>query len=69
LESEHKQLIIDYIARANPQRSKNAEYINKDFEYDWDIVMISGEMIFKSVGFKHYVRQSPIFIGAQRLDL
>jgi hypothetical protein len=69
LESEHKQPIIDYIGRSNPQRPKNAEYIGKDFEYDWDIVMISGEMTFKSVGFKQYVRQSPIFIGAQKLNL
>ena len=68
-ESEHKQPIIDYIDRSNPQRPKNAEYIGKDFEYDWDIVMISGEMTFRSVGFKQYVRQMPILMSDEKLDL
>ena len=68
LESEHKLPIIDYIERSNAQRPKNAEYIGKDLEYDWDIVMISGEMTFKSIGFKQYVRLFPIFIGTQQLD-
>ena len=69
LESDHKLPIIDYIERSNAQRPKNAEYINKDLEYDWDIVMISGEMTFKSIGFKQYVRKPPVFIGTQQLDL
>jgi len=69
LELEHKQPVIDYIERTNPQRPKNAEYIGKEFEYDWDIVMISGEMTFKSIGFKQYVRQTPILIREQKLDL
>lgn len=68
-ESEHKQPIIDYIDRSNPRRPKNAEYIGKDFEYDWDIVMISGEMTFRSVGFKQYVRQMPILMSDEKLDL
>lgn len=68
-ELEDKQPIIDYIEKANPQRPKNAEYIGKEFEYEWDIVMINGEMTFKAVGFKQYVRQPPILLGAQRLDL
>jgi hypothetical protein len=31
--------------------------------------MINGEMTFKSVGFKQYVRQQPILLGTQKLEL
>lgn len=66
-ESDHKQPIIDYIEKSNPQRAKNSEFIGRDAEYDWDIVMISSEMNFKSVGFKQYVRRNPIISFNQRL--
>lgn len=69
LESEDATLIIDNILRENPQRPKNAEYIDKDLEYDWIIETTVGEISFKSVSFKQYVRQAPILIGMQELDL
>ncbi|SRR5258707_426614 len=68
-ESDHTTIIIDNISRENPQRPKNAEHINKDLEYDWLIETTVGEISFKSVGFKQYVRQTPVLIGMQELDL
>jgi hypothetical protein len=68
-ELEGQQPIIDYIERTNPQATVAAEYLGKEFEYDWDMVMINGEMTFKSAGFKQYVRQAPILIRGQKLGL
>jgi len=67
-ESDHTTIIIDNISRENPQRPKNAEYLNKDLEYDWIIETTAGEISFKSVGFKQYVRQTPVLVGTQELD-
>ena len=68
-ESDHTTVIIDNISRENPQKPKNAEYINKEIEYGWIIETTVGEISFKSVGFKQYVRQAPVLIGMQELDL
>ena len=68
-ESDYKQPIIDYIERSNPTRPKNAEYIGREVEFDWDIAMVNAEMSFKSVGFKQYVRQQPILIKGQSLEI
>ncbi|WP_192910133.1 hypothetical protein [Mucilaginibacter ginsenosidivorax] len=69
IELEGQQPIIDFIQRENPQATIAAEYLGREFEYDWDMVMINGEMTFKSAGFKQYVRQPPILIREQKLEL
>lgn len=63
------QPIIDFILRENPQTTTASAYLGKAFEHDWDLVMTNGEMTFKSVGFKQYVRQLPILSGTQKLTL
>ncbi|WP_439699118.1 hypothetical protein ACFGVS_14355 [Mucilaginibacter sp. AW1-7] len=63
------QPIIDFIQRENPQATIAAEYLGREFEYDWDMVMVNGEMTFKSAGFKQYVRQAPILIREQKIGL
>lgn len=68
-ELEGQQPIIDFIQRENPQATVAAEYLGKEFEYDWDMVMINGEITFKSAGFKQYVRQAPVLIRGQKLEL
>ena len=62
-------LIIDFITKENPQKPSNAEHINREIEYDWTIVMQQGEITFKSVGYKQYVRQAPKLLGTQKLLL
>jgi hypothetical protein len=68
-ESGDTAIIIDNISRENPQKPKNAEYLNKDLEYDWIIETTVGEMTFKSVGFKQYVKRTPVLVSTQELDL
>jgi hypothetical protein len=68
-ESGDTTIIIDNISRENPQKPKNGEYLDKDLEYDWIVETTVGELSFKSVGFKQYVRQAPVLIGMQELDL
>ena len=60
---------VDFITRSNPQRPKNAEYINRDVEFDWLIEMQQGTISFKAVGYRQYVRQVPKFVGKQKIDL
>lgn len=61
--------IIDHIEFSNPRKPKNADYIEKQIEYDWTIEMISGNISFKSVGFKQYVRKPAILTMKQKLLL
>jgi len=66
---ERTSMIIDSIYRENPRTPQNAEYINRDLEYDWMIETLAGEICFKSVGFKQYVRQVPIMLSEQEISL
>lgn len=68
LSSDGVALTIDKISRKNPVVPRNAEYIGRDTEYDWIIETFAGEISFKSVGFKQYVRQQPVLISTQELD-
>jgi hypothetical protein len=68
-ETDDTTIIIDNILRENPRKPKNAEYLNKDLEYDWTIETTVGVILFKSIGFKQYVRQAPVLIGMQEIDL
>jgi hypothetical protein len=61
--------IIDFVTKENPQKPKNAEYINRDTEFDWTIEMQEGTLKFKSVGFKQHVRQFPKLLSTQKLTL
>lgn len=60
-------LVIDSIERIDPTKPKNAEHINRDTEYTWEIQLVRGFMSFKSVGFKQYVRTLPQFQISQEL--
>jgi hypothetical protein len=50
---------IDEITRNNPQKTKNADFIKVDTEFDWTIDTQQGSIFFKSIGYKQYVRQIP----------
>ena len=60
---------IDFVTKTNPQRPKNAEYIDRDTEFAWTIEMQEGTITFKSVGFKQYVRRLPKLIATQKIEL
>jgi len=68
-EGNPSDLVILAIERNNPKVPKNAEFIQKDIEYDWLIETLQGEMTFTSIGFKQYVRSPPILISTQMLEL
>ena len=59
---------IDNISKTNPIRPINADHIGKDIEYEWVIETLQGEITFKSVGYKQYVRQQPILASNDELD-
>lgn len=68
-ESGHTTLIIDSISKENPKVPKNADHIGKDTEYDWFIETTVGEIDFTSVGYKQYVRQAPMLLRTQEIDI
>ncbi|MEO6358496.1 MAG: hypothetical protein ABIU77_14945 [Ferruginibacter sp.] len=61
-------MTIDFITRENPQKPKNSAYINRDTEFDWTIEMQEGNISFKSVGYKQFVRQIPKLVATQKLE-
>lgn len=62
-------ITIENIYRDNPNKPKNASYIIEQIEYDWTMETTSGEMTFKSVGYKQYARQSPKILDRQFIGL
>ncbi len=60
---------IDEISRDNPQKPKNADFINVDTEFDWTIDTQQGSIYFKSIGYKQYVRQIPKLIHGQYFEM
>jgi hypothetical protein len=60
--------ILD-ILKENPQTPRNAKYIHDSIEYDWIIDLNSGQITFKSIGFKQYTRRKPVFSSTQYLGL
>ena len=57
--------ILD-IKREEGRPPRNAQYIGKDMEWLWIIECAQGEIKFRSVGYKQYLRTAPVF-GSQVL--
>ena len=60
---------LNMIVRKEPQRSKNAEYIERDTEWLWSLEAHRGGIDFRSVGYKQFVRKKPVFSQAQILEM
>jgi len=60
---------IDAITRENPQKPNNSEHIEKQTEWRWNIECQEGTISFKSVGYKMFVKQEPVFTCEQSLSL
>lgn len=56
------------VERTSPQNPKNVDYIDRDVEGDWKLALHSGEISFRSVGYKQYIREEPILSQPQVLD-
>jgi hypothetical protein len=66
--SEPFRIEIDSIYRENPQKPRNADFIKCDTEYEWVIETQQGQISFKSIGYKQFVRQLPILQDQQRIE-
>jgi hypothetical protein len=58
LSSDYATLTIDNMSR----------HAGSDSEFDWIIETTVGEISFKSVGYKQYVRQYPVLVSTQELN-
>jgi hypothetical protein len=67
--SEPYHMKIDNISMSNPQRPYNADYIGRELEYEWVVETLNGEITFKSVGYKLYVRSTPILASNDQLEI
>lgn len=63
------EIQINEISRMNPNRPKNAEFINKEMEWQWNIDLFYGDITFKSVGYTHINRKEPVEQKSQSLSL
>ena len=68
-ETDHTTIIIDNISRESPRAPKNAGFLNEDLEYDWTIETTVGMIQFRATAFTQYVRQAPVLIALQELNL
>jgi len=64
----HSRLIIDTIKGENPKRQENIDANSKD-EYKYSIDLFDGFLSFKSIGFKQFIRASPIEVNIDNLGL
>jgi hypothetical protein len=55
------RLEIDSQIHENPKKPRNAALIEKQIEFDWTIDTQQGNISFRSVGFRQYVRRKPVF--------
>jgi hypothetical protein len=62
-------LEIDKIRREDERVPRNAQYIDKENEWLWCIECQEGEIRFRSVGYKQYIRTNPQFSTQQTLEL
>jgi hypothetical protein len=62
-------LEVDHIRRNDPRAPKNAEFVGRGVEWQWTLECHNGEVSFRSVGFKQYVRSAPVLTQQQSLDL
>lgn len=63
------EIRMDSISRCNPQKCKNAEFVNREIEYEWTIDTQQGAISFKSNGFKQYSRQNPVLSDKQEIGI
>lgn len=64
---QFKAIQIQSIERKNPKQAPNAGYINRGTEWRWFIDLEVGEIEFNSIGFKLFIRKSPILTKNQSL--
>lgn len=61
-------LEIQDLHRENPRSPKNVNHVEESTEYDWKIETHNGEITFKSVGFKLYLRNDPVLLDTQKIE-
>jgi len=69
LESDYLPIEIMDISKTVLPTSEKLSGVQSDVFYDWLIETTTGELSFKSTGFKQYVRQAPIFVNTQKIDM
>jgi hypothetical protein len=69
LEFPDIELEIDNLTRNNPQFLANTDVNIGNTVMDWVIETQQGEISFKSVGYKQYVRQLPRYLPSQTVSL
>ncbi len=57
------------IEREDPRTPKNVKFIEKNTEWKWIIGVQGGDICFRSVGYKQYIRRKPILIENQEIGL
>lgn len=69
MELDDTDFELDYIDREAPRTPKNAEYINRETEWQWHLEAQRGGMSFRSIGYKQYIRKNPVLSKLQTLDM
>lgn len=62
-------LSIEEVTRSDTRRPKNAEFASRDAEWLWTISCHHGDIAFRAVGFRQYMRSAPILSQSQVLAM
>lgn len=60
--------IIEDLERTNASKPHNSNYIKKGIEWEWIIETTNGQISFKSIGYKQYIRKVPVYKKKQELE-
>jgi hypothetical protein len=69
MELDEPNFELDFIGREEPRKPHNADYINRNTEWVWNLEAHHGRMSFRSVGYKQYIRKNPILSQIQMLEM
>lgn len=61
------ETIIEDLEKSNPSKPRNSDFIKVDVEWEWTIETTNGQINFKSVGYKQYIKKSQVCIKAQEI--
>lgn len=69
IDSYNSKLEIDSIRREDARAPRNVQYIDKGTEWLWVMECQEGEVRFRSVGYKQFIREAPRLGKTQAIDL
>jgi hypothetical protein len=63
------ELSLETMTRSDPKSARSAQFIAKNTEWLWRLDAHEGEITFRSVGYRLFVRSAPVLLASQTLEM